>query len=349
MARPTAQTDYIAALDRWLPGLRLVKGQPGDPQRVRWRGPAGTVEFNTHEEPHLATRDVHLVVNRLNARRGQPPRGAIPPRLLLFAPYVRPQQAVVLERAEVAYLDLAGNVHLDAPGLTVHVEGKRPLRPDAKGTTVTAGWVRLVLAFLVQPGLVREPYRLQAERAGVALGAIPRHRRDLARRGFLQGRDDRAHLARLQDLVPMWVQAYGTILRPRLGAQHFRTPPAVKLALQTRLRDTLGRRGVRWTLTGPDAAFLIDKYLVTTDTHIFIQPGALTPEILRELRAQPTVGNGDLVAIEAPGPLALEPVIVDGWPCAPIPLVYAELRHLGTEQAGEAADLIMPRLLEMTR
>jgi hypothetical protein len=68
--------------------------------------------------------------------------------------------------------------------------------------------------------------------------------------------------------------------------------------------------------------------------------------VLRELRAQPTTGQGDLVAIEAPGPLALEAVTIEGWPCAPLPLVYAELRYLGSEQAGEAADRLMPRLVE---
>jgi len=58
--------------------------------------------------------------------------------------------------------------------------------------------------------------------------------------------------------------------------------------------------------------------------------------------------QGNLVVIEAPGPLALDPVVVDGWPCAPLPLIYVELRCLGTEQAGEAAGLLMPRLLEAT-
>lgn len=40
-----------------------------------------------------------------------------------------------------------------------------------------------------------------------------------------------------------------------------------------------------------------------------------------------------------------EDLAVGGWPCAAVPLVYAELRCLDTDQAREAADRLMPRLL----
>jgi hypothetical protein len=153
---------------------------------------------------------------------------------------------------------------------------------------------------------------------------------------------------RREDLMTTWVHAYGTTLRPRLEEHRFRLPPALRPELPRRLRDVLEPRGIRWTLTGAAGALLIDGYLETADTHIFLQAGALTLDLLRELRAQPTAEQGDLVTIEAPGPLALEPVVLDGWPCAPLPLVYAELRYHGTERAAEAADRLMPRLLEAT-
>jgi len=267
---------------------------------------------------------------------------------LLVAPHVRRQQADVLEQAHVDYLDLAGNVHLDLPGLRVHIEGMRPLRQDQRATAVTPGWVRFVLALLVRPDLVRARYRTLADQAGVALGAVARYRRDLERRGFIHGRGPRARQTRREDLMAMWVHTYATMLRPRLEEQRFRVPPALRPDLRRHLRDVLATGAVRWTLTGAAGAFLIDRYLETAATHVFLPPGTLTPELLRELRAQPTAEEGDLVTIEAPGPLALEPVVLDGWPCAPLPLVYAELRYLGTEQAREAADRLMPRLLEAT-
>ena len=349
MARTAQQVAYRTALAHWLPGASVLAAPPGGVARVHWCGPAEPVDLHVHEVPHLATRDVYLIVNRLKAASTGPrTRRGAEARLLVVAPYVRREQADVLEHAQVDYLDLAGNVHLDLPGLRVHVEGKRPPRPEQKAAAVTPGWVRFVLALLVHPELLRAPYRTLAGQAGVALGAVPRYRRDLERRGFILGHGPRARLMRREDLMTIWVHAYGTTLRPRLEEHRFRLPPALRHDLPLRLRDVLAPRGIRWTLTGAAGALLIDGYLETADTHIFLQAGALTPDLLRELRAQPTAEQADLVSIEAPGPLALEPVLLDGWPCAPLPLVYAELRYLGTERAAEAADRLMPRLLEAT-
>lgn len=349
MVRTRQQAAYRTALARWLPGARMPDAHPGEGVRVHWRGPAGPVDLHVYDVPHLATRDVHLIVNRLKAvGTAQRTRRGAETRLLVVAPFVRREQADVLEHAQVDYLDLAGNVHLDLPGLRVHVEGKRPPHAEPKTAAVTPGWVRFGLALLVRPDLVRAPYRTLAGQAGVALGAVPRYRRDLERRGFILGRGPRARLTRREDLITIWVHAYGTTLRPRLEEHRFRLPPALRHDLPRRLRDELEPRGVRWTLTGAAGALLMDGYLETADTHIFVQAGALPPDLLRELRAQPTAEQGDLVTIEAPGPLALEPVVLDGWPCAPLLLVYAELRYLGTERAAEAADRLMPRLLEAT-
>jgi hypothetical protein len=51
-----------------------------------------------------------------------------------------------------------------------------------------------------------------------------------------------------------------------------------------------------------------------------------------------------LLVIEPPGPLAIPP-IDDAVPAAPDLLVYAELRYRGTEQAQEAAELLLPHVL----
>ena len=266
-----------------------------------------------------------------------------------MAPHVRREQADVLEHAQVDYLDLAGNVHLDLPGLRVHVEGKRPPRPEPKAAAVTPGWVRFGLALLVRPDLVRAPYRTLAGQAGVALGAVPRYRRDLERRGFILGHGPRARLTRREDLITIWVHAYGTTLRPRLEEHRFRSSSSVEArpspSSSGRCWGRVGSAGRSPARPGPSSSTGILRRRTRTSS---FEPGALTPDLLRELRAQPTAEQADLVTIEAPGPLALEPVILDGWPCAPLPLVYAELRYLGTERAAEAADRLMPRLLEAT-
>ena len=334
---------YRALLVRWLPGTRFPGGQKTEPPPVRWQGPAGLVELCLHVVPHLATRDVHLIARQV---RGPAAPGA-PPYRVLLAPYIRRQQADVLEQAGIGYLDLAGNVHLDLPGLHVHVEGKRPPRTTETAVALTPGWVRFVLALLVRPDLAEAPYRTVAEQAGIALGAVPRYRHDLERRGFLQGKAGRAHLAQREELIAAWVHGYATTLRPRLKEQRFRVPPAARHGLREELREAFAERAIRWTLTGAAGAVGVDHYLETLDTRIYVPEDVWSPDLLRALRLQPTMNDADLVAIEAPGPLALDAVPANGWPCAALPLVYAELRYLDTGQAKEAADRLLPRLLEV--
>ena len=344
MRTPDTLDAYRAALVRWLPGVRIERGRGTGLIRARWRGPAGLVDLGLHHLPHLATRDIHLVVNRLRAgeRRGPAPRA----RCVLLAPYVRRQQAEVLEQAGIDYLDLAGNAHVDLPGVRVHVEGKRLARAPDTPLAMTPGWVRFVLALLVRPELAQARYREVAAAAGIALGAVPRYRQDLERRGFLLGRRGGSRLARREDLLATWVHGYATTLRPRLKEQRFRTPAALRPGLGERLRTVLAARAIRWTLTGAAGAAAVDHYLETADLRVYAPRDAWTPDMLRELRLQPAMSDADLVAIEAPGPLALEAILAAGRPCAPLALVYAELRWTDTGQAREAADRLLPRLLE---
>ena len=148
-------------------------------------------------------------------------------------------------------------------------------------------------------------------------------------------------------LMAAWVHGYATTLRPRLKEQRFRTPATARHDLRERLRDTFAERALPWTLTGAAGTLPVDRFLETADTRVYVPRDVWTPELLRALRLQPAVNDGDLVAIEAPGPLALEAVTAEGWPCAALPLVYAELRYLDTDQTREAADRLMPRLLEV--
>jgi hypothetical protein len=68
--------------------------------------------------------------------------------------------------------------------------------------------------------------------------------------------------------------------------------------------------------------------------------------IQKALVAQPAVRAGNLLVIEPPGPLAAPAAGNDTIPLAPDLLAYAELRYRGTEQAVEAAELLLPKVLD---
>ncbi|HXH24556.1 MAG TPA: type IV toxin-antitoxin system AbiEi family antitoxin [Vicinamibacterales bacterium] len=146
---------------------------------------------------------------------------------------------------------------------------------------------------------------------------------------------------------PGWaVRQVFNALRPGLKEKRFHVRVDGKRQLWARLEAVLGERGRPWALTGADAAARHNGYFRTGDTEIYTS-GALMDDraIQRALVAQPAVREGNLVVIEAPGPSAIPDAINRAIPVAPDLLVYAELRYRGTEQAMEAADLMLSRVL----
>src|SRR5690348_12525682 len=118
MTRPDRTPDldpYRPTLQKWLPKARLLNAPKRALARfdgiVTWETPKGPLRYLVEEKRHLRHQDVGVVVEQLIRRRAGLPAEYAGDRLLLLAPHVRPQQAAVLERAEIDYLDLAGNAH----------------------------------------------------------------------------------------------------------------------------------------------------------------------------------------------------------------------------------------------
>jgi hypothetical protein len=352
MARtaPTAYPDaYQAAIQKWMPKAEIRLA----PRRlarfdgvVRWRTALGAIRYLVEEKRHFRHQDVAVIAGQLNQRRADLPAEHAADRLLLLAPHVRPQQAVALERAQIDYLDLAGNAHLEAPGLFVHVEGRQPPKAPPTGPARPhRGWIKIVMAILIRPDLINAPYRTLAAEADVALGTIAACMHDLAIRGLLTGRRHGGRVADRQALVALWVQAYIEGLRPRLAERRFQVRAADKPEIWQRLRTALGERGQPWALTGADAAERHTHFFHADETEIYAPLQALdVRDVQKAIVAQPATRGGNLLVIEPPGPLAI-PTTVDAVTLAPDLLAYAELRYRGTGQALEAADLLLPRVL----
>jgi hypothetical protein len=266
-------------------------------------------------------------------------------RALLLAPYIRQTQARVLHDFGIDYVDLAGNVHLDAPGRFVHVEGKRPPQVPHPPMRLTKGWVKTVMALLVDRGLLHQPYRVVAARADVAVGTVTACLRHLGDQHYLARQGAERTLRDVPGLLAMWVDAYKDAVRPRLTQRRFQVAAADKREMWERLGKALGARKIDWALTGADAAERTVGHFHAENTEVYAPEAAFDdPALLLALPAQPAA-RGNLLVIDPPGPLALGQQ-EGGLPTAPLLLQYAELRYRGTEQAGEAADLLLPRLLE---
>ena len=327
--------------------IRVLGEAPDFDAIVAWKAAGGAVRYLVEEKRHLRHQDVGVVVEQLNGRRANLPPGRAGDRLLVLAPHVRPQQAAVLERADIDYLDLAGNVHLEAPGLFVHVEGRPPKRQLAPAPgRPQKGWIKTVMAILIRPELADAPYRALADQADMALGTVAGCMNDLGVRGLLlKGKDGRRVVDR-QALAALWVQAYVEGLRPRLTERRFQVRAEGKQEIWLRLRKVLAQRGLPWALTGADQAARRVPFFRAAETEIYAPLRAFEDrEAQKALVAQPARG-GNLLVIEPPGPLALAGETDDDLPVAPDLLAYAELRYRSTGQALEAAELLLPGVLD---
>jgi hypothetical protein len=351
MAPPTqAIKEYQPTLQKWIPEAEIRP--PGKPVArfdavLTWRVAGGHIRYLLEEKRHLRNQDIAVVIDQLNRRRAELPTEHAGDRVLLLAPHIRAQQAAALERANIDHLDLAGNVHLNAPGLFVHVEGRQPPKEQPTGPgRPQKGWIKTVMALLVRPDLVNAPYRTMADQADVALGTIAKCMNDLALRGLLLDRKDGRTVPDRQALLALWVQAYVEGLRPKLKERRFQLRAEDKAQIWERLRVTLAERGHPWALTGADAAERRTRFFRGDDTEIYapIRPFE-ERDVQKALIAQPADRGGNLLVIEPPGPLAIPTVDGEDIPMAPDVLTYAELRYKATNQAVEAAEVLLPKIL----
>jgi hypothetical protein len=211
---------------------------------------------------------------------------------------------------------------------------------------MTRGWAKTILALLIKPDLIQQPYRPIAEIAGVAPATVMTCLADLKAAGFVRREGRTRHLANTRELLTLWIQAYVDVLRPKLVQRNFQMKLANKPERWHLLREVLAKHDIRWALTGGDAALLTDPHLRADQTEIYGAPERFDePGLLRELQIQPAV-TGNLQVIEPPAPIALQGTNRPEAPMAPLLLAYAELRYRNNDQANEAAELLLPQVLD---
>lgn len=145
----------------------------------------------------------------------------LPEPRLLVADYINPNMAERLREADIQFLDTAGNAYINAPPLHIQIKGNR--KPDATAQheqtarAFTQTGLKVIYAFLCEPGLVRAAYRDIADRAQVALGTVGWVIRDLKAMGYLidRGKRQTRRLNNYYDLLDRWVELYPALLRPK--------------------------------------------------------------------------------------------------------------------------------------
>jgi hypothetical protein len=145
--------------------------------------------------------------------------------LLLVTKYINTQLADELKQNGTEFIDTAGNTFINQPPLYIFVKGNKPdivKTPPPKRTFKPAG-LKVIYAFLCNPGLENKTYREIAAETGVALGTVDWIIKELKELRFLLDMDKRGQrLIQRENLLQRWVTAYPEQLRPKLTLGRFR-------------------------------------------------------------------------------------------------------------------------------
>ena len=254
--------------------------------------------------------------------------------VLLVTDYLTPPMVQKLRDQKQQFVDAAGNVYLEGPGLLVFVTGRKPqadqLVPHA-GKAQTMTGLKVTFALLCDPLLADAPQRAIAARAGVALGALPAVLADLQQTGELLVLGKRRRLNATRRLLDEWALAYARRLRTKTlqaiyAVKDFHTWPQWQL-------DEPALWG------GEPAANLLVQYL---------RPGVLTiyadklPPTLQArhamIKVRTAAENGTTLEWRKPFWGAL-PVAVHPHAVPPV-LVYADLLATGDARCIETAQMV---------
>ncbi len=213
-------------------------------------------------------------------------------RFLLVTRYVPGQKADRLKKNNIQFIDMAGNAYINQPPLYIFVKGNRlteNLRPTPVKRAFKPTGLKLIYAFLCNPGLETRPYREIAAKANVALGTVGWIIRDLKELGYMLDMGKRGNkLIEKEKLFERWVVEYPERLRPTLILGRYKGEQGWWE------QQAMNPNYARWG--GEIAAARLTQYLRPQDVTLYVDPAHLTQILLdNRLRKDPK-GETEILA-----------------------------------------------------
>ncbi len=201
---------------RSLPGCHIdfVIKKLGGPfaGTIKLGGDWGEKYYYLKVVPKLSPAIADLVIHQLKTTPA--PANCSP---LLLTHYVSPNLAAKLKQKRIEYADCAGNLLLQQSPLYVEIGGQKHM--SASGgldRLFRPAGLKLIYLFLRNPQTVNATYRVLADDAGIALGAIGDLFRELEKRGNLIKTETGRELIAVEELLQRWQLGYIETLRPRM-------------------------------------------------------------------------------------------------------------------------------------
>ncbi|WP_316810147.1 type IV toxin-antitoxin system AbiEi family antitoxin [Pedobacter heparinus] len=270
------------------------------------------------------------------------------PKILKQAEHFKPMMVIAerifpilkekLREHKISYLDGAGNIYVEQPGIYLWLEGRKvpeQLRTVTNRAFTKTG-LRTVFYLLWKPEAINMPHRKLARLTGVALGNIRNIILGLKQAGFLlQINDQQLALQNKSALLERWMAGYKETLRPFLLIGKYR------LNRETDFRDLMNfpiKKG-ETVWGGEPAAELLNNYLKHKDLTVYTTEARTS--LMQQWRLIPdTEGNITFYEKfwqeEQEGPPPLAPAL----------LIYADLMITADPRNMEAAERIYHKFLK---
>ena len=160
---------------------------------------------------------------------------------LLVSHYISPKLAARFKQQGIEYADCAGNLYLNQMPLYIEIGGqKHTQRPPSADRLFRTAGLKLVYLFLRNRLAVNATYRMLADDAGIALGAIGSLFSELEKRGNLTVAEGERHLVAVEELLQRWQLGYLETLRPKLFLQCCQLAPGYNIRqLPERLKQLI--------------------------------------------------------------------------------------------------------------
>jgi len=152
--------------------------------------------------------------------------------LMVITDQLGDRHADMLIDEGVAFMDMAGNIFLELPGMSTLITGRKiskGLRQPNPGRAFQTSGLKLIYAFLadldscdnINNALVNQSFRSINQQTGVSLGSIGLILNDLKSAGFIVMDGKTRLLMDRKKLFSKWVAGYIDRLRPKLITKRF--------------------------------------------------------------------------------------------------------------------------------
>lgn len=306
----------------------------------RLSGPWGERYFYFKVVPKLSPTLLELIIHQIKTTPA--PEDARP---LLVSHYISPKMAAVLKQKNIEYVDCAGNLFLSQMPLYIEISGQKhaPKPPGADRLFRTAG-LKLVYQFLRNRQAINATYRMLADDAGIALGAIGSLFGELEKRGSLIVADGERQLCATEELLQRWQLGYLETLRPKLALQRCQLAPGYSVSqLPERLKQLVDGKQV---LIGGElgAALMVSGF--QPQSAVFYLAPEQQLKLMLQLHLTPDP-NGNITLLQPFGQqcswTGWQP---DGLTLADPLLTFAELSGTATDQVAQKLynQYLVPRM-----